>query len=149
MSNEEMIMTAVHAMFDRKSYLDGQVLSKALAGYTPAEVHTIVAIAENEMVNVTWLAKELFVTRGTVSKVTKRLIQKECVDSYQRTDNKKERFFRLTATGQQVYALHQQLTASFSKRDAAVFDQLSEKQATEIATFFQTYAEHLDHELQN
>lgn len=148
MGREDEIMNAMHAVLDRKAYLDGKVLNQELADYTPAEVHTMIAIETGDMMNVTQLAQQLFVTRGAVSKVTKRLLKSGCLSSYKRTDNKKELYFKLTAKGLAVYQTHQRLSAQFAQRDAEVFDQLSDAQFDGIVKFFNDFTTHLDAEIE-
>ena len=71
-------------------------MEEALKGNKPSEVHCIEAIQELNEPNVRRLTEALFMTRGAVSKLTKRLEQRGLIESYKNPDNKKEVYFRLT-----------------------------------------------------
>ena len=61
-------------------------------------------------------------TRGAISKITKKLIKKGVIESYQKSDNKKEIYFRLTKSGKAVYEIHENLHKKFQKRDKVAFE---------------------------
>lgn len=88
-------------------------------------------------------------TRGAISKLTKRLQSKKLIESYQNEHNKKEIYFRLTPKGQQVYYTHQQLHAKFDARDQDVFESLTQQEFESIQHFIEKYNQHLDKEIKN
>ncbi|MDF2935735.1 MAG: transcriptional regulator, MarR family [Paenibacillaceae bacterium] len=53
--------------------------------------------------NVTKLAESFYMTRSAISKITKKLMEKGLIDSYQKPENKKEIYFRLTEQGRRLY----------------------------------------------
>lgn len=93
MNKEEELTASFRALFDKRAWLDKTEMEERLRGYKPSEVHTIEYIEKLPEPNVTKLAAALYVTRGAVSKLTKRLIAKKLIESYQKEDNKKEIFF--------------------------------------------------------
>jgi DNA-binding MarR family transcriptional regulator len=86
-------------------------------------------------------------TRGAISKMTKKLIKKGVIESYQKPDNKKEIYFRLTEQGQVIYKIHEKLHKEFQERDKAVFDQITEEQFDSMLSFVEKYNNHLDAEI--
>ena len=64
-------------------------MQEALKDYKSSEVHCIEAIHELDNPNVRSLTEQLFMTRGAISKLTKRLQSKKLVESYQNEHNKK------------------------------------------------------------
>lgn len=66
-------------------------------------------------------------TRGAISKMAKKLIKKGIIESYQKPDNKKEIYFRLTEQRQRVYNLHEELHKEFQERDKVIFEQVTEE----------------------
>jgi DNA-binding MarR family transcriptional regulator len=86
-------------------------------------------------------------TNGAISKIAKKLIKKELIESYQKPDNKKEIYFRLTEHGKKVYKIHEELHKEFQKRDKPVFEQISEEQFRSILSFIESYSSHLDEEI--
>lgn len=86
-------------------------------------------------------------TRGAISKLTKKLIQKGLIESYQKSDNKKEIYFRLTEQGKVIYKIHEDLHKEFQERDKAVFEQVTEEQFDSMLSFVEKYSRHLDAEI--
>lgn len=76
------------------------------AGINLAEAHCIDRIGSMDPSNVTKIAAAMSMTRGAISKITKKLLSKELIDSYQKPGNSKEIYFRLTEQGQKVYTEH-------------------------------------------
>ncbi|MNE92993.1 MarR family protein [compost metagenome] len=86
-------------------------------------------------------------TRGAISKLTKKLIEKDLIESYQKPDNKKEIYFRLTEQGKVIDKIHEELHAEFQERDKAVFGQVTEEQFDSMLSFIERYSRHLDAEI--
>lgn len=86
-------------------------------------------------------------TRGAISKITKKLIKKSIIESYQKPDNKKEIYFRLTEPGKAIYTIHEELHKEFRERDKAVFEQVTEAQFDSMLGFIENYRRHLDAEI--
>ncbi len=86
-------------------------------------------------------------TSGAISKLTKKLMQKGLIESYQKPDNKKEIYFRLTDQGRDIYNIHEELHQEFQERDKAVFEQVTEEQYDSMLRFMEKYSRHLDAEI--
>ncbi|MGO3727141.1 MarR family transcriptional regulator, partial [Staphylococcus carnosus] len=111
------------------------------------EVQFIESNEEKLDPNVRKLAEMLYMTRGAISKLTKRLMKKELIESYRKEDNKKEIYFKLTAAGQKIYHTHEQLHAKFQKRDEKVFEEMDDTQYQLMMDFINQYRNHLDQEI--
>ncbi|GJM80477.1 hypothetical protein HMSSN139_29730 [Paenibacillus sp. HMSSN-139] len=96
---------------------------------------------------MTRLAESLYMTRGAITKLTRKLIEKGLIESYQKPDNKKEIYFRLTGKGQEIYEIHEELHKELQERDKAVFDQVTEEQYDQMMRFMEQYSRHLDAEI--
>lgn len=72
-----------------------------------AEVHMLVAIGNHPNANASELARKLGITSGAVTQVVKKLTRKKLVEKYQRAENRKEVFFRLTPKGARAHAGHE------------------------------------------
>lgn len=72
-----------------------------------AEIHTLVAIKENEGINITGLAKILGITKGAVSQIVNRLEKKGTVKKDQDPMNKSRLILRLTEDGEVAYKYHE------------------------------------------
>lgn len=75
-------------------------------GISLAEVHTIDWIGTLSQANVTKVANKMGMTRGAISKINRKLLNKALIQSYQLPENNKEIYYRLTERGQQVYNEH-------------------------------------------
>ena len=80
--------------------------SVVLDGLNLAEVHCIDQIGAADHANVTKIADAMRLTKGAISKITKKLLCKGLIESYQRPGNNKEICFRLTAGGRQIFEEH-------------------------------------------
>jgi len=83
-------------------------LVEILRDSTPTALRVLGAIGELEPSNGATISERYKVPKGTVSKVTRRLMAQGLVISETLPNNKKEVLFRLTPPGKQLNALHQQ-----------------------------------------
>lgn len=147
MNKEEQVIMAFRGLFNRMVWLNKFKMEDCLKGYTSSEVHCVEFIEKNVDCNVTKLAESFYMTTGAITKMTKKLIKKGVIESYQKPDNKKEIYFRLTEQGKAIYKIHEQLHQEFQERDKAVFEQVTEKQLDSMLSFVEKYSRHLDAEI--
>ena len=147
MNKEEQVIMGVRDLFNKMAWLNKSKMEDSLKGYKPSEVHCIEYIGKNIDSNVTKLAESLYMTRGAISKITKKLIEKDFIESYQKSDNKKEIYFRLTEQGEVIYKVHEELHKEFRERDKAVFEQVTEEQIDSMLGFVEKCSGHLDAEI--
>lgn len=141
-------MTEFRELFNKMAWLNKYKMERSLQGYKPSEVHCIDYIGKHTETNVTRLAESLYMTRGAISKITKKLLDRQLIQSYQKQDNKKEIYFKLTEQGESVFAIHDQLHREFQQRDQLVFEQITDEQFDSMLNFIQKYSQHLDQEIQ-
>jgi Transcriptional regulators len=147
MNKEEQVKMGFRDLYNKMNFLNKFKMEDSLKGYKSSEVHCIETIGRNVDSNVTKLAESFYMTRGAISKMTKKLIQKGVIESYQNPDNKKEIYFRLTSQGQAIYKVHEDLHKEFEERDKAVFEQVTEEQFDNMLNFIEKYNRHLDAEI--
>ena len=147
MNREKQVITGFSGLVNRIIRLNKFKMEDSLKGFKPSEVHSIEYIGKNADHNVTKLAEAFYMTNGAISKIAKKLIKKELIESYQKPDNKKEIYFRLTEHGKKIYKIHEELHKEFQKRDKPVFEQISEEQYRSILSFIENYSSHLDEEI--
>jgi DNA-binding MarR family transcriptional regulator len=148
MNKEEEVRAGFRSLFNKMVWLNKLKMEDRLKGYKPSEVHCIECIEKHVDPNVTKLAESLYMTSGAISKLTKKLLQKGLIESYQKPENKKEIYFRLTEQGKAIYDIHEELHQAFQKRDKAVFEQVTEEQFDSMLSFIDKYSRHLDAEIQ-
>ena len=147
MNKEEQVMMGFRELFNKMAWLNKFKMEDSLKVYKSSEVHYIEYIGKNVDSNVTKLAESFYMTRGAMSKMTKKLIKKGIIESYQRPDNKKEIYFRLTEQGQKIYKVHEELHKEFQDRDKAVFEEVTEEQFDSMLSFMEKYSNHLNREI--
>ena len=147
MNKEEQVIMGVRDLFNKMVWLNKFKMEESLKAYKSSEVHCIEYIGSNADTNVTKLSEYFYMTRGAMSKLTKKLIKKGVIESYQKTDNKKEIYFRLTEQGKEVYKTHEKLHKEFQERDKAIFEQVTEEQFDSMLNFIEKYSSHLDGEI--
>ena len=147
MDKEDQVMEGFREVFNKIALLNKAKMEKSLEGYKASEVHCIEYIGKNIDTNVTKLAESFYMTKGAMSKVTKKLIKKGYIESYQKPENKKEIYFKLTGEGKEIYKIHQKLHKEFLERDKEVFEKVTEKQFEDMIKFVERYNEHLDTEI--
>lgn len=64
------------------------------------------AIGRLEPVNGITISEQFRIPKGTVSKITRRLLAKNLISIESLPHNKKERFFRLTSLGRELFQVH-------------------------------------------
>ena len=148
MNKEYQVIKGFRDVFNKLVFLNKFKMEKILKDYKSSEVHCIEYIGSNADSNVTKLAESFYMTRGAISKITKKLIHKGIIESYQKIDNKKEIYFRLTEQGKAVYRIHEELHKEFQERDKAVFEQVTEEQFDMMLSFVEKYSKHLDAEIE-
>jgi DNA-binding MarR family transcriptional regulator len=147
MNKEEQVIMGFRDVYNKMVFLNKFKMEDSLKGYKSSEVHCIEYIGRNVDSNVTKLAESFYVTRGAISKITKKLIKKGLIESYQKPDNKKEIYFRLTSQGKAIHKVHEELHKEFRERDKTVFDQVTEEQFDIMLSFVENYSRHLDAEI--
>lgn len=147
MNKEEQVIMGFRDLFNKIVWLNKFKMEDSLKGYKSSEVHCIEYIGRNVDSNVTKLAESFYMTRGAMSKITKKLLKKGIIESYQKPDNKKEIYFRLTDQGKEVYKIHEKLHKEFQDRDKVVFEQITEEQFDSMLSFIEKYSKHLDTEI--
>jgi DNA-binding MarR family transcriptional regulator len=147
MNKEEQVIKGFRDVLNKMVWLNKFKMEAILHEYKPSEVHCIEYIGNHAESNVTILAESFYMTRGAISKITKKLMEKGLIESYQKPENKKEIYFRLTGQGQEVYKVHEGLHKEFRKRDKAVFEQITAEQYDMMLRFVELYSRHLDGEI--
>lgn len=147
MNKEEQVIMGFRDVLNKMSWLNKVKMEEELKGYKPSEVHCIEYIAKNADSNVTKLAESFYMTRSAISKITRKLMEKGFIESYQKPDNKKEIYFRLTQKGKEINKTHEKLHKEFRERDKTVFEQITEEQFDSMLNFVEKYSKHLDEEI--
>ena len=147
MNKEDRLLIGFRDIYNKTVCLNKSKMEVRLKGYKPSEVHCIEYIGKNADSNVTKLAESFYITRSAASKITQKLIKKGLIKSYQKPENKKEIYFRLTDQGKAICKIHEELHKEFQERDKIIFDQITEEQFDSMLSFAEKYNRHLDSEI--
>lgn len=147
MNKEDQVIEGFRELFNKLTWLNKSKMEVGLKGYKPSEVHCIEYIGKHADANVTKLAERFYMTRSAISKIAKKLMEKGLIESYQKPENKKEIYFKLTEQGEAVSRIHEELHNEFRERDKAVFEHITEAQYDSMLRFLERYSMHLDAEI--
>lgn len=115
-----------------------------LNNYCYSEIHCIELIGKMDDANVTNIAEKLGMTRGAISKITKKLIDKGVIISYQIDSNKKKVFYELTELGHVINDLHMQWHVDWEERSTKFFSHWRRDDLMMVYDFLETYKAYLD-----
>lgn len=141
--NTELLNLFVKYM-EKQEILSRLTEDEKLHGYNYSEIHTIAAIGDLTEPNVTNIAAYMNVTRGAISKITKKLLAQNLIESYQQDGNKQKVFFRLTESGQLLYSEHDKRHKLWLKRDDSFLKQFDEKTIEQVETFMNAFNDYLE-----
>lgn len=148
MGKAEQVLAGFWDLCNKRIWLDERTMAERLEGCGPSEVHCIEYIGKNTDANGTELADASHMTRSAISKLTKKLIESGLIESYQKPENRKEIYFRLTSQGKAIEKAHTELYKEYQERDKAVFAQISDEQYDSMLDFVKRYGKHLDAEIE-
>ncbi|MBF0529271.1 MAG: MarR family transcriptional regulator [Deltaproteobacteria bacterium] len=104
-------------------------------GINLAEVHCIDWIGTIDYANVTKVANAMGMTRGAISKIAKKLLNKNFIESYQRPENNKEIYYRLTQDGQRIHDEHKKCHNQARQEKFSLLENYSEDEQIAILRF--------------
>ena len=145
--NTELMKLFVKYM-EKQEILSKLTEDEKLHGYNYSEIHTIAAIGDLEDPNVTQIANSMNVTRGAISKITKKLLEQNLIESYRRDGNKQKIFFRLTESGQFLYDEHVKRHNLWLKRDNAFIEQFDSKTIEQVEEFMKAFNDYLETQIE-
>jgi len=82
------------------------LIVEILRDSTPMTLRVLDAIGRAEPVNGITISERYRIPKGTVSKITRRLIDQELISHERLPNNRKELLFRLTPLGRDLFDLH-------------------------------------------
>lgn len=99
------------------------------------DIHTLDYIGKTKDPNVTKISNYLHITRGGSTKITKKLMEKSLIESYSSEENKKEKYFKLTEEGRDIYSKHEKSHELAEEEDSKIFDQFNSDEKKVISKF--------------
>ncbi|MBO0427780.1 MarR family transcriptional regulator [Vagococcus fluvialis] len=143
MDKRQELISQMIDLSNEIEWFNRPILEERLKEYPLSEIELIEKIGTIPNANVTKLASASYMTRGAISKLTKKLLSKDLIESYQIEDNKKEIYFRLTSKGEKIRKVHSDLHMTFLQRDKIVFEGMTNEEFDTIFRFIGKYREHI------
>ncbi|MEX3616942.1 MarR family transcriptional regulator [Paenibacillus glucanolyticus] len=104
-----------------------------------SEIHLIANIGSRDSLNVTALSEKTGLTKGSITRVSKKLLKLDLIRRQQFSDNKKEVYFTLTENGERLCRIHDRLHQEIEMR----FKKFLEKYTPEQLAFAREFLQDL------
>ena len=99
------------------------------------EVHVIACIGEHEPINLTSIAERMDISKGNISKICSKLTNNGWIRKSQLSDNKKEVYFRLTASGKKLFVFHEEQHGHIQEKFIRLLDRYDEAEVEFMKKF--------------
>ena len=144
----QILLKEIASMLQRQEMLTKLTESVCLEEYSYSETHCIDYIGKTELPNVTKIADNMQMTRGAISKMTKKLLAKGLIEKYSLESNKKEIYFRLTESGLELYKEHEKRHKLWEQRDSKFLERYSPEEMEIITKFMKEFNMYLEEKIE-
>lgn len=144
----QILLKEIASMLQRQEMLTKLTESVCLEEYSYSETHCIDYIGKTELPNVTKIADNMQMTRGAISKMTKKLLAKGLIEKYSLESNKKEIYFRLTESGLELYREHEKRHKLWEQRDSKFLERYSPEEMEIITKFMKEFNMYLEEKIE-
>ena len=145
MKEHQILLEEIASMLQRQELLTKLTENVCLEEYSYSETH---CIGRTELPNVTKIAENMQMTRGAISKMTKKLLAKGLIDKYTLESNKKEVYFRLTESGMELYKEHEKRHKLWEERDSKFLARYSKEEIECITKFMKEFNLYLEEQIE-
>ena len=98
--------------------------------------------------NVTKVAEHMGMTRGAISKMTRKLLAKGLIEKYTLETNKKEVYFKLTDQGRLLFDEHAKRHQRWEKRDMEFLARYSVEDVRTVSRFMTEFNGYLEEQIE-
>ena len=144
----QILLKEIASMLQRQEMLTKLTESVCLEEYSYSETHCIDYIGKTELPNVTKIADNMQMTRGAISRMTKKLLAKGLIEKYSLESNKKEIYFRLTESGLELYKEHEKRHKLWEQRDSKFLERCSPEEMGIITKFMKEFNIYLEEKIE-
>ncbi len=142
------LLKEIASMLQRQELLTKLTENVCLEEYSYSETHCIDYIGKTELPNVTKIAENMQMTRGAISKMTKKLLAKGLIEKYTLESNKKEVYFQLTKSGMELYKEHEKRHKLWEQRDSKFLERYSTEEIAIIGKFMREFNLYLEEKIE-
>lgn len=104
---------------------------------TLSEFHVIDCIGKNQLSNTTFISRELSMTKGAISKITTKLLEKDLIRENRLENNKKEIYYTLTSQGKEVFEIHEKLHEAENEKFVNILNRYNKEELNIINNFLE------------
>lgn len=148
MKEQQILLSEIASMLQRQEMLTKLTENVCLEEYSYSETHCIDYIGKSELPNVTKIAENMQMTRGAISKMTKKLLAKGLIEKYTLESNKKEVYFKLTDAGMELYKEHEKRHKLWEQRDSQFLKRYSREEIAIITKFMKEFNFYLEEQIE-
>ena len=148
MKDREELLKEIALMLERQDMLSKLTENQCLDEYGYSETHCIDYIGRLELPNVTKVAEHMGMTRGAISKMTKKLLAKGLIEKYTLETNKKEVYFKLTDQGRLLFDEHAKRHKRWEKRDMEFLARYSVEDVRTVSRFMTEFNGYLEEQIE-
>ncbi|WP_315119708.1 MarR family transcriptional regulator [uncultured Clostridium sp.] len=142
--NINIIMKSLKAIYEKEETLGKLAFKGEYEEYGVSEIHCLDLIGKIEDPNVTKISQSMNMTRGAISKISKKLLNSNLIDKYKKPENDKEIYFKLTELGERLYKHHEVKHKQWEERNNKFFKNVDEKNQEIVASFLKKFNNYLD-----
>ena len=150
-SSQKKIMDSFIKLMERESENDEEkqwlmqksshdTITDMIKGMTTLMLHVLDGIGRFEPVNGITISRQLNIPKGSVSKITRKLMAKNLIRAEFLPNNKTEVLYHTTLLGQELFNLHQELHKEMEKNFGQFLQKYSESELLVISAFLQDLA---------
>jgi len=148
MKEHQILLEQIASMLQRQEMLTKLTENVCLEEYSYSETHCIDYIGKTKLPNVTKIAENMQMTRGAISKMTKKLLVKGLIEKYTLESNKKEVYFKLTESGMELYKEHEKRHKLWEQRDSKFLERYSAEEIEIIGKFMNEFNRYLEEKIE-
>ena len=142
--NINIIMRSFKEIYEKEETLGKLAFKGEYEKYGVSEIHCLDFIGRVKDANVTKISQSMNMTRGAISKISKKLLNSNLIDKYKKPDNDKEKYFKLTKLGEMLYKHHQIKHKQWEERNNRFFKNIDKKDQEVVANFLKKFNNYLD-----
>ena len=148
MKEQELLLKEISLMLERQDMLSKLTESSCLDEYGYSETHCIDFIGRLELPNVTKIAEHMGMTRGAISKMTKKLLAKGLIEKYTLETNKKEIYFKLTDQGKVLFEEHAKRHRMWEKGGMEFLEKYGKEEVDVLYKFMKEFNGYLEQQIE-
>lgn len=144
MNTIDSIMESFKEIYEKEETLGKIAFKGEYEKYGVSEIHCIDLIGKIEKPNVTKISQRMNMTRGAISKISKKLLNNNLIDKYRNPENDKEIYFKLTELGERLYKDHEIKHKQWEERNNEFFKNIDKEEQEIVANFLKKFNSYLD-----